>query len=165
MRTTAAVLATVLWLGWASAAEHIVTSTSSFQVGGDWQLRRNRTSDDVSLYSDSRGIEVFILTQALPERPLKLKSLAEDLVRRAELDHDRTAEHMHVAVARSAPVLSEFGRGWKAEFSGSDTSGRHFRHLQFVLPGRIIALYAESPSASSTAIEAAVQEVVRGMQP
>jgi hypothetical protein len=154
------------FLGQALAvAATVSTPVSAFHVADNWSLLPRRGPETFTLRSAERDIEVNVLAQvAAKVTPENLKFATSQFLAAAIDQHEKAAASWHLTLSNVESNVSLFPGRAIAEFFGSDSSGRRFRQIILVQPGSAVSLYADTKSASQEALQAAVSELVQGMQ-
>lgn len=164
MRSTIFSLAFLFLTASVSAAETIATDTFRLEMKGDWRKQANSDPEQFTLLSRAKSVGLTISTTKFKESGVDLEWMTkklEELRLKAEAtaakDFDRKMEI-------AEPRITKVDRGWHLQYFGQDNTGRRFRYYGIVMPGKLMNIYAESPTANLKQLEEVLQEIFAGLQ-
>lgn len=146
------------------AAETIVTDTFKLEMKGDWRRQANSELDQFTLVSKVKGVSLTVSTTTFKDSGVNLEEMTKKLQGIRLRAEESAAKAFNRKMEIAEPRISKVDRGWHLQYFGNDNTGRRFRYYGLVMPGKLMNIYAESPTADLKQLEDVLQEIFEGLQ-
>ena len=146
------------------AAETIATDTFRLELKGDWRKQANSDPEQFTLLSRAKGVGLTISTTKFKESGVDLERMTKKLQEFRLKAEATAAKEFDRTMEIAEPLITKVDRGWHVQYFGQDNTSRRFRYYGIVMPGKIMNIYAESPTANLKQLEEVLQEIFAGLQ-
>jgi hypothetical protein len=164
MRALLVCLAFLVTLPTTYSAELIETDVLRLQLKGDWKREPGETPEQFVLVSKMKDAALTISTMKFKTSGVDLEMMVDKLREFRMLGERDAAKEFNRKVEIADPLKTKGDRGWHLQYFGRDNTGRTFRYYGIVVPGKLLNIYAESPTADLKQLDAVLQEVFAGVQ-
>jgi hypothetical protein len=164
MRSFFICAAIVLVLGTAQSAELIQNDTVRLDLRGDWRREPGDTPEQFVLVSKMKDVSLVLSTLKFKSSGVDLEMMTDKIREFRMRAEAETAKEFNRKIEIADPLKTRNDRGWHLQYFGRDNTGRTFRYYGIIVSGKVLNIYAESPTADFKKLEAVIQEVFAGLQ-